>query len=115
VSIARAKLPRSARLSGAGHFTGGFTARRQGVYFTVLLRQQAAGQPARLGIVAGRHAVPGSVDRSFIKRTIREVFRRKRSELGSVDIVVKVRRQAGRSDGERLRRELQDLLLAGGR
>lgn len=110
MSIAGAKLPRTARLSGARHFTGAFPARRQGTYFTVLLRPTAPGQTARLGIVVGRHAVPGSVDRSFIKRTIREVFRRKRSELGSVDIVVRVRRQASKSEGERIRRELETLL-----
>jgi ribonuclease P protein component len=97
-------------LSGAGHFTGEFAARRHGVYLTVLVRTRQGGQPARLGIVAGRHAVPGSVDRSFIKRTIREVFRQKRNELGSVDIVVKVRRQAARSEGGKVRRELQALL-----
>lgn len=92
------------------HFTGAFGSRRQGVYFTILFRAQPGARLARLGIVAGRHAVPGSVDRSFLKRTIREVFRRKRSELGSVDIVVKVRRQAARSDGARVRRELEALL-----
>lgn len=111
MTIARAKLPRSARLSGAGHFTGDFPARRHGVYFTILLRTTGEKRPARLGIVAGRHAVPGSVDRSFIKRTIREVFRRRRSELGSVDIVVKVRRQAARNEGSRIRRELESLLV----
>jgi len=100
-------------LSGAVHFTGEFAARRHGVYFTILFRPTTGAQPARLGIVAGRHAVPGSVDRSFIKRTIREVFRRKRSELGSVDIVVKVRRQAARTEGSRVRRELEDLLAKG--
>ncbi len=110
MTVVRAKLPRSARLSGAGHFTGEFPARRHGVYFTILLRKTGDNRLARLGIVAGRHAVPGSVDRSFIKRTIREVFRRRRRELGSVDIVVKVRRQAGRNEGGRIRRELESLL-----
>lgn len=92
------------------HFTGGFSSRRQGVYFTVLFRNKQENEPARLGIVAGRHAVPGSVDRSLMKRTIREVFRNKRSEMGCVDIVVRVRRQADRSKIAEARHELEKLL-----
>lgn len=92
------------------HFTGGFSSRRQGVYFTVLFRNKQENEPARLGIVAGRHAVPGSVDRSLMKRAIREVFRNKRSEMGCVDIVVRVRRQADRSKIAEARHELEKLL-----
>lgn len=92
------------------HFTGGFSARRQGVYFTVLFRNKQENEPARLGIVAGRHAVPGSVDRSLMKRTIREVFRNKRSGMGCVDVVVRVRRQADRGKIAEARHELEKLL-----
>lgn len=110
MNIARAKLPRLARLTGAAHFTGEFSGRRQGVYFTVLFRNKPENEPARLGIVAGRHAVPGSVDRSLMKRAIREVFRNKRQTMGSVDIVVRVRRKADRSTIAEARNELEKLL-----
>jgi ribonuclease P protein component len=110
VNPARAKLPRLARLSGAAHFIGGFSARRQGVYFTVLFRNKQEKALARLGIVAGRHAVPGSVDRSLMKRTIREVFRNRRGEIGNVDVVVRVRRQADRRNIAEARHELEKLL-----
>lgn len=110
MNAVRAKLPRLARLTGAAHFTGEFSGRRQGVYFTVLFRNKQDNEPARLGIVAGRHAVPGSVDRSLMKRTIREVFRSKRETIGSVDIVVRVRRKADRSKIAEARHELEKLL-----
>jgi len=113
VTVARAKLPRLARLSGAAHFTGGFSARRQGSYFTVLFRNKREGGAARLGIVAGRHAVPGSVDRSLMKRTIREVFRTMRGAVGSMDVVVRVRRRADRRTIADARHELETLLVQG--
>lgn len=110
MSGARAKLPRQARLCGAAHFTGGFAARRQGVYFTLLFRNNPANDPPRLGIIVGRHAVPGAVARTQMKRTIREVFRRLRGDLGNVDVVVKVRRRADRQHIAEARRELEKLL-----
>jgi len=110
VNGARAKLPRLARLSGAVHFTGEFSARRQGVYFTILFRNMRENRPARLGIVAGRHAVPSSVDRSFMKRAIREVFRNKRGGIGSLDVIVRVRRPADRRNIAEARHELEKLL-----
>jgi ribonuclease P protein component len=110
VKGARAKLPRKARLCGAGSFTGRFPVRRQGTYFTVMLRDSPQAGPARLGIVAGRHAVPQAVARTRMKRAVREVFRHLRGSLGEIDVVVKVRRRAaGRQIGE-ARRELQALL-----
>ena len=111
VNAARAKLPRLARLSGAAHFTGQFSARRQGVYFTILFRNRRENGLARLGIVVGRHAVPDSVDRSLMKRTIREVFRNRRGEIGSVDVVIRVRRQADRRNIAEARHELEKLLM----
>lgn len=111
MNVARAKLPRLARLSGAAHFTGQFSARRQGAYFTVLFRNRRESGLARLGIVVGRHAVPASVDRSLMKRTIREVFRNRRGEIGSVDVVVRVRRQADRRNIAEARHELEKLLV----
>ena len=68
---------------------------------------------ARLGIVAGRQAVPDSVDRSLMKRTIREVFRKRRGEIGNVDVVVRVRRQADRRNIAEARNELEKMLMQG--
>lgn len=45
-----------------------------------------------------------------MKRTIREVFRSKRETIGSVDIVVRVRRKADRSKIAEARHELEKLL-----
>jgi ribonuclease P protein component len=61
-------------------------------------------------MVVGKHAVPRSVARSLIKRTVREVFRKIRDQLGSVDVVVRVRKPAGPPDLPAARHELERLL-----
>jgi len=104
------RLPRKARLRGKAQFTGAFAARRQGKFFVVLSRSNPAREQARLGIVVGRHTAPRSVTRSLMKRTVREVFRHLRDQLGPVDVVVRVRRPAGRSDLSAARHELEKLL-----
>ncbi len=66
--------------------------------------------PARLGMVVGRQAAPLSVTRSLVKRSIREVFRRLRPQLGSIDVVVRVRQLEAKPDIPALRNELERLL-----
>jgi ribonuclease P protein component len=97
-------------LSGRVHFTGAFTSRRQGKYLVVLGRSIVNTGPARLGIVVGRHTAPRSVARTLMKRTIREVFRQLRSELGPFDFVVRVRQSAARVELPAVRHELEKLL-----
>ena len=87
-----------------------FAARRQGKFFVVLARNGAAGEQSRLGIVIGRHTAPRSVTRSLMKRIVREIFRQLRDQLGPVDVVVRVRQPAGKSDLTAARHELERLL-----
>lgn len=106
----RPKLPRQARLRGGAHFTGAFSARRQGRFFIVLARNNPGGQAARLGIVVGRRTAPRAVTRSAMKRLVREVFRHLRGALGTTDFVVRVRRPAVSEEMSEARSELQSLL-----
>jgi ribonuclease P protein component len=45
---------------------------------------------ARLGLVVGKRHLKRAVDRNQIKRVIREAFRRRRSSLPDVDVVVQL-------------------------
>ena len=109
----RPKLPRLARLHGGTHFTGAFSARRQGRFFIVLTRNNPGGRSARLGIVISRRTAPSAVVRSAVKRVVRDVFRHLRGDLGTTDFVVKVRRPAIREEMAEARCELQRLLSGG--
>ena len=46
---------------------------------------------ARLGIVVGKRVMSRAVDRNRAKRLIREVFRHEAQNLGSLDIVIRVK------------------------
>jgi len=102
-----------ARLRGGAHFTGAFSARRQGRFFIVLARNNPGGKAARLGIVVSRRTAPGAVSRSAMKRLVREVFRHLRGALGTTDFVVRVRRPAVSEEMCGARGELQSLLSGG--
>jgi ribonuclease P protein component len=97
----RAALPRSARLLAREHYeaalaTGAAAARR---HFTLYVRSND-GPQARLGIIASKRVAPRAVDRNRAKRMVREAFRETRHRLGSVDVVVQLRRciPRGRND-----------------
>jgi ribonuclease P protein component len=111
VSSPRPKLPRKARLSGGAQFTGAFSVKRYGRYFVVLARPNDSGETSRLGVVAGRRAVPRAVARSLMKRLIREVFRRHRHLLDKMDFVIRVRQPAAPAVVGQARAELERLLL----
>lgn len=114
VTQPRPRLPRLARLRGGAQFTGAFSNRRHGRYFIVLTRNNPGGTAARLGIVISRRTAPRAVARSTMKRMVREVFRHLRSNLGTTDFVVRVRRPAVGEEISQARGELQNL-LGGGR
>jgi ribonuclease P protein component len=88
---------------------GTFPIKRHGRFFLVLMRKSQADGRGRLGIVAGSKTVPLSVNRSLIKRAVREVYRHARGDLGPMDVVVRVRGGAGKRDLPELRRELERL------
>jgi ribonuclease P protein component len=113
VTQPRPRLPRLARLRGGAHFTGTFSARRQGRFFVVLARNNPGGKAARLGIIISRRTAPRAVARAAMKRLVREVFRHLRSDLGTTDFIVKVRRPAVREEKSEARGELQSLLSGG--
>jgi ribonuclease P protein component len=65
----------------------------------------------RLGMVIGRHQVARAVERTRLKRIIREVFRLRQHQLGPIDVVVRYRSLPG-TDGANaaIRPELNELL-----
>jgi ribonuclease P protein component len=64
---------------------------------------------ARLGIVIGRKQAARAADRSRIRRSIREVFRGRRTELGQIDVVVRFRGSSAIRIDSAVRAELIDL------
>ncbi|MEA3274020.1 MAG: ribonuclease P protein component [Pseudomonadota bacterium] len=69
--------------------------------FTVLARRTDT-EPARLGLAISKKCARRAVDRSRLKRVVRESFRRHRADLYGLDLVVLCRRDAVGSRSQRL-------------
>jgi ribonuclease P protein component len=67
---------------------------------------------ARLGIVVGKRVARRAVDRSLLKRLVRETFRRQQHELGGFDLLVRPRRVLSGNEIVAAREELRTLLAA---
>jgi ribonuclease P protein component len=67
---------------------------------------------ARLGMIAGRKAMPRAVDRNRCKRLVREVFRAARPMLAALDVVVFCRRAVTAREKAAGRQELAQLFAA---
>jgi ribonuclease P protein component len=67
---------------------------------------------ARLGIVIGKRVAPRAVDRGYLKRLVRETFRREQRGLSGFDLLVRPRRILSRSESVAASIELRALLEA---
>ena len=67
---------------------------------------------ARLGVVVAKRVAPLAVDRSFLKRLVRETFRRHWQAVAGFDLLVRPRRGLSSSELAEARSELHTLLVA---
>ena len=77
--------------------------------FVVLVVERRDGTGARLGTTVSRR-LGGAVTRNRVKRSIREWFRLRKQQLGSLDLVVIARPPAASLGGQRSAEELSRLL-----
>jgi ribonuclease P protein component len=99
--------PRDARLCRPSEYKKVFARgqRHSDSCFTVLTLGNELGR-ARLGLVVPRKAARRSVDRSRLRRIVREHFRQSRDTLPPLDIVVMARGAALQRDNSALRDSL---------
>ncbi len=65
---------------------------------------------ARLGIVVGRKIAKKAVQRNYMKRILREFFRRESVSLGAVDLLVRPLKAYTRHDFDAVQAEFRSLL-----
>ena len=90
----RAGFPRDYRLTKAGQFSSVFNFRKSIKSEHFLLHYRFCGNVelhrVRLGLIVAKRSLRRSVDRTLIKRLVRETFRVHRLELPSCDLIVRL-------------------------
>lgn len=70
---------------------------------------------ARMGLVVSKRVARQAVKRNYMKRVIREYFRRHEKELSNIDLIVRVKRPFGWVDRETIAKELCKLWSKAGK
>lgn len=65
---------------------------------------------ARLGLIVGRKIAKRAVQRNYMKRVLRELFRQQQPELPGLDLLVRPNRPFTRPDHAAIRAEFLQLL-----
>ncbi|HZV62973.1 MAG TPA: ribonuclease P protein component [Methylophilaceae bacterium] len=90
-------FPRQARLIEADEFSSVFNFRKRisGQYLIVYYRFNQVARP-RLGLIASKKVARAAVQRNYMRRVLRELFRKQQSQLGAVDLVIRIQKRFGR-------------------
>ena len=64
---------------------------------------------SRMGVIVSKRSVSHAVQRSRVKRMVREVFRLQQAQLGAVDVVLVARKKASVAKKEELKQCLEQL------
>jgi ribonuclease P protein component len=104
-------FPRQARLIKTDEFSSVFNFRKRisGRYFAVYYRDNQLPRP-RLGLVVGKKTASSSVSRNYMRRVLRELFRKQQSKLKKVDVVIRVQRAFGYREYPAVALEFADLV-----
>lgn len=104
-------FPSQARLIKTDEFSSVFNFRRRisGRFLAIHYQPNQLCRP-RLGMIVGKKTARLSVDRNYIKRVVRELFRTQQDQLQSVDIVVRAQKAFSRQDYPAVKQEFSQLL-----
>ncbi len=109
-----ARFPRHVRVRARAEFDRAFQQGRRTASPLFSLHSVAGPPPARLGLAVSRKVDPHAVGRNRIKRVLRDVFRRLRTQLADGDYVVVARRTASETGNQALAEGFVNLLQRAG-
>jgi len=84
--------------------------RVDGAYVQIIVAPAAAAH-GRTGYVIARKVLARAVDRNRIRRKLREIVRVHRAALAALDVIIRVKRAANRTEQDAAAAEAQQLLL----
>jgi ribonuclease P protein component len=66
--------------------------------------------PARLGLVVGKKTAKLAVDRNYMRRLLRELYRTQQPPLTDADIIIRVQKAFAKSDFMQIKQEFELLI-----
>jgi ribonuclease P protein component len=105
-------FPRQARIIKTDDFSSVFSFRKRvsGHYLAIHYQYNALGS-SRLGLVVAKKIAKRSVDRNYMRRVLREFFRKQQFSLGSIDLVLRVQKIFHHQEVEAVAQEFNELLF----
>lgn len=107
-------FPRRVRIIKTDDYSSVFNFRRRiSANFVVIHYQYNELSWPRLGLVVAKKTTQLAVNRNYMRRVLRELFRvnRQSSGLGNVDLIVRTQKTFGPADFQVVRQEFEELLM----
>ena len=97
--MAEFRLPKQAKLVKTDDFSSVFNLRKRIANQYLVLRYRPNGNKgARLGLIVAKKTAKLAVQRNYMRRVLRELFRLNQHQLPAVDLVVQVQKVFAKSD-----------------
>jgi ribonuclease P protein component len=104
-------FPRQVRITKTDEFSSVFSFRKRLTgQFIVIHYLHNTHQHARLGLVVAKKVAKRSVDRNYMRRVLRTLFRLNQHELGRYDLVIRVQKHFSHADYSALSHEFAELM-----
>lgn len=104
------RLPKQAKLLKTDDFSSVFNLRKRiaNTYLVVRFKPNLLNRP-RLGLVVSKKTAKLAVQRNYMKRVLRELFRLNQHQLPSLDLVVQVQKKFSKADFLQIKQEFERL------
>jgi len=105
-------FPRQARITKTDDFSSVFSFRKRisGQFLAIHYQYNQSGR-ARLGLVIAKKVARKSVDRNYMRRTLRELFRKQQTRIAALDLVIRPMKPFGRLQAPLVAEEFSELLI----
>jgi ribonuclease P protein component len=105
-------FPRQARIIKTDDFSSVFSFRKRvsGHFLAIHYQYNTLGR-ARLGLVVAKKIARRSVDRNYMRRVLREFFRKQQMDIGPIDVVLRVQKIFHHQEFETVAQEFNELLF----
>ncbi|CAN4277009.1 RnpA RNase P protein component [Methylophilaceae bacterium] len=103
-------IPKHAKLLKTDDFSSVFNLRKRiaNTYLVIRFKPNVLNRP-RLGLVVGKKTAKLAVDRNYMKRVLRELFRLNQHHLPSLDLVVQVQKKFQKTEFYQIKQEFEKL------